>query len=33
MEMELVPEAGYRIIGLPVAGFNRKLVFRNFSVL
>ncbi|HPI67725.1 MAG TPA: undecaprenyldiphospho-muramoylpentapeptide beta-N-acetylglucosaminyltransferase [Bacteroidales bacterium] len=33
MEMELVPEAGYRIIGLPVAGFNRKLLFRNISVL
>ncbi len=24
MEMEKVPAAGYRIIGLPVAGFNRK---------
>ena len=23
MEMERVPEAGYRIVGLPVRGFNR----------
>ena len=33
MEMTRVPEAGYRIIGLPVAGFNRKNLFRNFKVL
>jgi UDP-N-acetylglucosamine--N-acetylmuramyl-(pentapeptide) pyrophosphoryl-undecaprenol N-acetylglucosamine transferase len=33
MEMEKVPAAGYRIIGLPVAGFNRKNIFRNFAVL
>ena len=32
MEMERVPAAGYRIIGLPVAGFNRKNMFKNFSV-
>ena len=24
MEMQRVPEAGYKIIGLPVAGFDRK---------
>ena len=24
MEMERVPQAGYKIIGLPVRGFNRK---------
>jgi len=33
MEMEKVPAAGYRIIGLPVAGIDRKHIFRNFSVL
>ncbi len=33
MEMDKVPEAGYRIIGLPVAGLKRKLTFRNINVL
>lgn len=33
MEMEKVPAAGYEIIGLPVAGFNRKNPFKNISVL
>ncbi len=33
MEMERVPAAGYEIIGLPVAGFDRKHLWRNFSVL
>lgn len=33
MEMEKVPAAGYRILGLPVAGFNRKNLFKNISVL
>ncbi|MCH5246637.1 MAG: undecaprenyldiphospho-muramoylpentapeptide beta-N-acetylglucosaminyltransferase [Muribaculaceae bacterium] len=33
MEMEKVPQAGYKIIGLPVAGFNRKNVLKNFKVL
>lgn len=33
MEMEKVPAAGYEIIGLPVAGFDRKRLWRNFSVL
>ena len=29
--MEKVPEAGYKIIGLPVAGFQRKKIWKNFS--
>lgn len=33
MEMTRVPEAGYEIIGLPVAGFDRKRIWRNFNVL
>jgi UDP-N-acetylglucosamine--N-acetylmuramyl-(pentapeptide) pyrophosphoryl-undecaprenol N-acetylglucosamine transferase len=33
MEMEKVPAAGYRIIGLPVAGISRKNILKNFSVL
>ncbi len=33
MEMEKVPAAGYRIIGLPVAGLNRRNMLKNFSVL
>lgn len=33
MEMERVPAAGYRITGLPVAGFDRKRLWRNFGVL
>ena len=33
MEMEKVPAAGYRIIGLPVMGFDRKRLWRNFKVL
>lgn len=33
MEMECVPKAGYEIIGLPVAGFDRRRPWRNFSVL
>lgn len=33
MEMEKVPAAGYDIKGLPVAGFNRRNLFKNFSVL
>ncbi len=33
MEMEKVPAAGYRIVGLPVAGFDRKRPWRNFKVL
>lgn len=33
MEMERVPEAGYPIIGLPVAGFDRKRLWRNIPVV
>lgn len=33
MEMERVPAAGYPITGLPVAGFYRKQIWRNFGVL
>ena len=33
MEMEKVPAAGYEIIGLPVAGFDRKRLWRNVGVL
>ncbi len=32
MEMERVPAAGYDIIGLPVAGFDRRHLWRNFAV-
>ncbi|MCG8582582.1 MAG: glycosyltransferase, partial [Bacteroidales bacterium] len=31
MEMEKVPAAGYEIVGLPVAGFHRKLTLRNLA--
>jgi UDP-N-acetylglucosamine--N-acetylmuramyl-(pentapeptide) pyrophosphoryl-undecaprenol N-acetylglucosamine transferase len=33
IEMEKVPAAGYKIIGLPVAGFQRKITLRNFNVI
>ena len=33
MEMERVPAAGYEIVGLPVAGFDRKRLWRNVKVL
>ncbi len=33
MEMQRVPDAGYRIIGLPVTGFDRKHLWKNFAVL
>ncbi len=33
MEMQRVPAAGYKIIGLPVAGFDRKHLLKNISVL
>lgn len=33
MEMERVPAAGYKIVGLPVAGLDRKRLWRNFKVL
>ena len=31
MEMEKVPAAGYKIVGLPVAGFQRRLTFKNIT--
>ena len=32
MEMEKVPAAGYKIVGLPIAGLQRKLSFSNFTL-
>ncbi|MDR2385905.1 MAG: undecaprenyldiphospho-muramoylpentapeptide beta-N-acetylglucosaminyltransferase [Tannerella sp.] len=32
MEMECIPKEGYKIIGLPVNGFNRSHLFKNFGV-
>ena len=32
MDMEKVPAAGYKIIGLPVSGFDRKRLWRNVGV-
>lgn len=31
MEMERVPAAGYKIVGLPIAGFPRKISLQSFS--
>lgn len=33
MEMQRVPDAGYDIIGLPIAGFDRKNLLKNIKVL
>jgi len=33
MEMEKIPAAGYRIVGLPVAGIQRRLTLKNITVL
>ena len=33
MEMERVPAAGYDIVGLPVCGFDRRQLWRNFMVM
>ncbi len=33
MEMQRVPEAGYKIVGLPVRGFDRKRLWRNIPIL
>jgi len=33
MEMERVPQAGYKIVGLPVRGFNRAQPWKNVSVV
>ena len=32
MEMEKVPAAGYKIIGLPIAGLQRRLTMSNFAL-
>jgi len=32
MEMEKVPAAGYKIIGLTIAGFNRSNIFKNITL-
>jgi UDP-N-acetylglucosamine--N-acetylmuramyl-(pentapeptide) pyrophosphoryl-undecaprenol N-acetylglucosamine transferase len=32
MEMEKVPQEGFKIIGLPIAGFNRSHIWKNFSL-
>lgn len=32
MEMEKVPQAGYKIIGLPIAGLQRKLTLKNLAL-
>ncbi|MDR1974297.1 MAG: UDP-N-acetylmuramate--L-alanine ligase [Bacteroidales bacterium] len=32
MEMEKIPQAGFNIVGLPVAGINRKQIWKNFSL-
>lgn len=33
MEMQRVPEAGYKIVGLPIMGFDRKNPLRNIKVI
>lgn len=33
MEMQRVPEAGYKIVGLDVSGLERKRVWRNFRIV
>lgn len=33
MEMQRVPAEGYEIEGLPIAGFDRKRLWRNFAIL
>ncbi len=33
MEMQRVPAAGYEIVGLPVAGFDRRRIWRNVGVV
>jgi UDP-N-acetylglucosamine--N-acetylmuramyl-(pentapeptide) pyrophosphoryl-undecaprenol N-acetylglucosamine transferase len=32
MEMEKVPAAGYKIIGIPIAGFQRRFTWQNFKL-
>ncbi len=33
MEMEKIPDAGYKIIGLPISGFQRKLSLKNIALI
>ncbi|MBO5721139.1 MAG: undecaprenyldiphospho-muramoylpentapeptide beta-N-acetylglucosaminyltransferase [Bacteroidales bacterium] len=33
MEMEKVPAAGYKIIGIPISGLSRTNIFKNFKVI
>lgn len=33
MEMEKVPAAGYKIVGIPISGLNRSNLFKNFKVI
>ena len=33
MEMQRVPDAGYKIVGLPICRFDRKNMLKNFAVL
>lgn len=32
MEMQKVPQAGYKIVGLPIAGFQRKKLWKNITL-
>ena len=32
MEMEKVPQAGFQIVGLTIAGFNRQNIFKNLTL-
>lgn len=32
MEMDKIPEAGYKIVGLTIAGYNRSSLMKNFSL-
>jgi UDP-N-acetylglucosamine--N-acetylmuramyl-(pentapeptide) pyrophosphoryl-undecaprenol N-acetylglucosamine transferase len=31
LEMEKVPEAGYKVVGLPVSGFQRRVTLKNIT--
>ena len=33
MEMQRVPDAGYKIVGLPIEGFDRKNMLKNIRVV
>ena len=33
MEKDIIPKLGIRFVGIPMAGLNRKNIFKNFSVL